>query len=90
MAEEDPFELSDVPYDYHLLPRDDLGPRLNATVWSLAGVSLGILLLRIYCKVSRRKALWYDDYVLVAAWVRRYLSPTSLCPAPMACRTKAD
>ncbi|KAL2752994.1 hypothetical protein ACRALDRAFT_1078017 [Sodiomyces alcalophilus JCM 7366] len=68
-TEDEEWELSDVPYDYHLLPRGDLGPRLNATIWTFTGVAAFILVLRIYCKLSRRKSLWLDDYVLVAAWI---------------------
>ncbi|ROT38186.1 hypothetical protein SODALDRAFT_324596 [Sodiomyces alkalinus F11] len=68
-AEEEEWDLSYVPFDYDLLPRGDLGPRLNATVWTFTGVAAVILILRIYCKLSRRKALWLDDHVLVAAWI---------------------
>lgn len=32
----------------------------------LSAIFLG---LRLYCKVIRRRGFWWDDYVLIAAWV---------------------
>ncbi|KAL0941178.1 uncharacterized protein CTRU02_203941 [Colletotrichum truncatum] len=41
---------------------------LNAGLWSLfAGATL-FLALRLWCKVTRRHGLWYDDYILVVSW----------------------
>jgi hypothetical protein len=28
------------------------------------------LALRVYCKLSRRRSLWWDDHFLIASWVR--------------------
>ncbi|KAG7118008.1 hypothetical protein HYQ44_020232 [Verticillium longisporum] len=56
------------PFDFDQLPDDDLGPRLNATVWSLTAVSGLFLGLRLYCKFTRRRGLWLDDHFLIAAW----------------------
>ncbi|CRK28259.1 hypothetical protein BN1708_018342, partial [Verticillium longisporum] len=53
--------------DFDQLPDDDLGPRLNATVWSLTAVSGLFLGLRLYCKFTRRRGLWLDDHFLIAA-----------------------
>ena len=53
------------------LPHDDQGPQLNFTIWLLAGLSSGFLGLRLYCKFLRGRGLWWDDYVLALAWVRR-------------------
>lgn len=36
----------------------------------LAGASV-FLALRLWCKITRRHGLWYDDYVLIAAYVSR-------------------
>lgn len=50
---------------------DDRGPQLLAVVCLLvvlAGLFLG---LRIYCKVMRQKGLWWDDWIMIAAWVSR-------------------
>ncbi len=60
-----------------MLPHDDDGPQLNFTIWLLAVLSFGFLSLRIYCKFLRGRGLWWDDYVLVAAWVRL------ACPPPL-------
>ncbi len=51
------------------LPHDNQAPQLNFTIWLLSGLSLGFLALRIYCKSLRGRGLWYDDYVLIVAWV---------------------
>ena len=45
------------------------GPYLLRVVWALAALSTLLLGLRLYCKLSRRRRLWWDDYVLIAAWV---------------------
>ncbi len=50
-------------------PHDDLGPRLDAVNWSLTTLAAVFLVLRIYCKVSRRGRLWWDDGILVVSWV---------------------
>ena len=51
------------------LPHDNLGPNLNIAVWILTGAALIFFCLRLYCKLSIRKGLWYDDYMLIAASV---------------------
>ncbi|KAI1660847.1 hypothetical protein F4813DRAFT_386257 [Daldinia decipiens] len=48
--------------------KDTLGPILNASNWTLtalAGIFLG---LRVYCKLSRKRGLWWDDHILILAW----------------------
>lgn len=51
-------------------PNDDgFGAYINAIGWlllSLAGIVVGA---RIWAKVSARKGLWWDDYIVLAAWV---------------------
>lgn len=45
---------------------------VNAGLWTLwAGATL-FLGLRIWCKVTRRTGLWYDDWMLVISWVRTF------------------
>jgi hypothetical protein len=63
--------LIDARYDSSTadLPHDNLGPRLNIAVWILTGAALVFLALRLYCKLSIRRGLWWDDYVLIAAGV---------------------
>lgn len=51
------------------LPQNNLGPNLNMAVWILTGAALVCLSLRLYCKLSIRRGLWWDDYVLIAASV---------------------
>lgn len=45
------------------------GPRLNKTIWCLTAFPALFLGLRIYCKVWRRRPLWWDDYILMVSWV---------------------
>ncbi|KAL1837602.1 hypothetical protein VTJ49DRAFT_3620 [Mycothermus thermophilus] len=52
-----------------MLPHDDAGPMLNAVVWTLTNISGIFLALRIYCRLSRRRGLWWDDGFLIAAWI---------------------
>ncbi len=49
---------------------EDVGPYLNRVIWTLAGLTTLFVALRVYCKFLRRRQLWWDDYVLLAAWVR--------------------
>lgn len=51
------------------LPHDNAGPKLNAVIWMLTALSGVFLILRIYCRASRRRSLWWDDGFLVAARV---------------------
>ncbi|KAJ4304519.1 hypothetical protein N0V90_000045 [Kalmusia sp. IMI 367209] len=41
---------------------------LNAGLWSLFAGATVFLFLRLYCKITRRHGLWYDDYILIVAW----------------------
>jgi hypothetical protein len=47
----------------------DFGPLLNLAIWTLAGSSTVFLGLRLLAKHRGKRALWYDDYLLIAAWV---------------------
>src|SRR5581483_10206678 len=49
---------------------ENLGPYLNRVIWSLAALSGLFLGLRLFSKLWRHRALWWDDYVLIASWVR--------------------
>jgi hypothetical protein len=63
--------VAPTPEELAALPHDNAGPKLNAIVWALTGISGLVLGLRIYCRLLRRKGLWWDDAFLIAAWVRR-------------------
>ncbi|KAL1841238.1 hypothetical protein VTJ49DRAFT_7306 [Mycothermus thermophilus] len=57
------------------LPPDvNLGPYLNRVIWSLAGLATLFLGLRVYCKLLRKRALWWDDYFLIASWIALIVS----------------
>jgi len=42
---------------------------LNALNWTLTCLATAFLGLRIYCKLSQRRRLWWDDYILIGAWM---------------------
>lgn len=48
---------------------DSRGGRLVASCWSLAAASGFLLFLRVYCKLWRGRGLWWDDHLLIIAWV---------------------
>ena len=52
------------------LPHDNFGSRLNVIVWSLTGLAAIFLALRLYAKRIRHNKLWWDDYILIVAFVR--------------------
>lgn len=60
---------------------EDFGPLLNYTIWMMTGVSLTVLVLRVYCKISRDRRLWWDDWVLKLSWVGS-CPPFSPAPFP--------
>ncbi|KAI0815922.1 hypothetical protein GGR55DRAFT_630969 [Xylaria sp. FL0064] len=45
------------------------GVVLNAVNWTLTALAAVFLSLRVYCKISRSRGLWWDDYVLIAAFI---------------------
>ncbi|KAF9878152.1 hypothetical protein CkaCkLH20_04190 [Colletotrichum karsti] len=53
---------------------EDYGPTINAVVWSQVGLSLFFLCLRVYCKFKKHRGLWWDDHVLIAAWVALFIA----------------
>jgi hypothetical protein len=44
--------------------------RLLWAIWSFTVASAVFLALRVYCKLLRGRALWWDDHFLIASWVR--------------------
>lgn len=53
----------------------DLGPYLLRVIWVLGGLSTTLLGLRLFSKLWRRRPLWWDDHVLIAAWVSSLSRP---------------
>ncbi|KAK0638990.1 hypothetical protein B0T16DRAFT_338091 [Cercophora newfieldiana] len=51
-----------------------MGPYLLRVIWVLAGLSTTLLGLRLFSKLWRRRPLWWDDHVLVAAWISLMVS----------------
>ncbi|OAL51188.1 hypothetical protein IQ07DRAFT_679479 [Pyrenochaeta sp. DS3sAY3a] len=47
----------------------DNGPVIMGVTWWLTFFCGGFLALRVYAKVSRKQGLWWDDHILIAAWV---------------------
>lgn len=47
----------------------DFGPTVIAICIALTVVSAIFLGLRMYCKIIRGRRFWWDDYILIAAWV---------------------
>lgn len=52
----------------------DVGPYLVRVIWVLASLSGLLLGLRLYSKIWRRRSLWWDDYLLIAAWISLIVS----------------
>ncbi|KAK3934691.1 hypothetical protein QBC46DRAFT_299422 [Diplogelasinospora grovesii] len=50
-------------------PVESMGPAINIAGWLLVSFSGLFLALRIYCKFLKHRGLWWDDHVLLAAWV---------------------
>ena len=57
------------PEQIAALPHDNYGPHLLGAIWTLWAVASVFLILRVYCKWFRHRGLWWDDWVLIAAWV---------------------
>ena len=44
-------------------------PLLLWSIWVVTVVSGLFLGLRVYCKVTRHRSMWWDDWFLVLSWV---------------------
>ncbi len=55
-------------------PAEDVGTRIQVAVWVLTTISGLFLALRLHCKFLKSRGLWWDDHVLMAAWVRYTLA----------------
>lgn len=47
----------------------DYGPQLNVLNWLLVSISGLFLFTRLYLKNCQHRGLWWDDWILLAAWV---------------------
>lgn len=68
------------PEQLAALPHPNYAPRLLVTIWVLLGLAGAFLALRLYCKFSRHRGAWWDDWFLVGAFVS---SPRYSPPAPL-------
>ncbi|PKS08629.1 hypothetical protein jhhlp_005016 [Lomentospora prolificans] len=59
---------------YEDLPHNDLIVTFNAVIWVLAGLSGFFLFMRVYCKITRQRGLWWDDYLMGASWITIVIS----------------
>lgn len=69
-SEEPPLTSQWIPEQLAQLPHDNAALRLLVSVWVLNLLALVFLLTRVYCKYLRHRGLWWDDGVLIAAYVR--------------------
>lgn len=42
---------------------------VNFGLWTLFIGATVFLGLRLWCKISRKHSMWFDDYILIASWV---------------------
>ncbi|KAI1499894.1 hypothetical protein F5X99DRAFT_388096 [Biscogniauxia marginata] len=47
----------------------DIIRKTNASIWALISLATIFLGLRGFCKFSRRKGLWWDDWILLPSWL---------------------
>lgn len=66
----------------------DPGPTVVALTWSVGAISTIFLFLRVYCKQVKAKGLWWDDYLLIVAWVCGLLTSFNAEP-PARCELNA-
>lgn len=59
------------PPDGWTAAEEDNVRTINIVCWLSVGVSLLFLVLRLYCKYLTRRWIWWDDYILILAWVSR-------------------
>lgn len=54
---------------FEINPKVDYGPQLNIIVWLIISISALFLFTRLYLKACQNRGLWWDDYLLLAAWL---------------------
>ena len=48
---------------------DNKGPKVNTVCWLVTAMAATFLGLRLFCKFNTHRGLWWDDHVLIVAWV---------------------
>jgi nicotinamide riboside transporter PnuC len=51
------------------MDHDDQGKTILISIWILNVLALGFLVARLGCKLSTRRGLWWDDWVMILSWV---------------------
>lgn len=54
--------------EFAQLDHGERGSGILAAHWGLTALATIFLALRLYCKRITRKALWWDDWILIASW----------------------
>ena len=67
------------PEEFAKLPHDDRGPLVLAAHWTLTSLATVFLCLRLYAKRVTGRKLWWDDWILISAWVRHPFLFASQC-----------
>ncbi|KAL1904987.1 hypothetical protein Sste5344_009241 [Sporothrix stenoceras] len=62
------------PSAYANLPHDDKRRSTLLSIWCLTALSLLFLAARLLCKLCTRRRLWWDDHVMVVAWMAMTVS----------------
>ncbi|SPO06445.1 uncharacterized protein DNG_09135 [Cephalotrichum gorgonifer] len=57
------------PEQYAALPHPNYGPKLLTTIWVLLGLAAVFLALRLYCKFTRHRGTWWDDWLLIGSFL---------------------
>jgi len=59
-------------------PIPDQGRQSLIVIWTLIGLATIFTALRFYAKISRLGRVWWDDWVLLASWVRLFPPASTL------------
>ncbi|KAK0614424.1 hypothetical protein B0T14DRAFT_438922 [Immersiella caudata] len=51
------------------LPHDNMGPTVLIVTWVLTAIASIFLALRLYCKISVNRRIWWDDGILLASYI---------------------
>ncbi len=57
------------PEEYALADHSSRGGMLLSVQWALTSFAAAFLALRLYVKMSLKKGLWWDDWLLLASWL---------------------
>ena len=67
-----PMYVTLTPVQLAALPHPNYASRLLVALWVLLLPATILLALRLYLKLSRHRGIWWDDWILIGAWVCSY------------------